>query len=157
MISVGVLVLCSFAAPLPFQPEVARLRAQVASYLDTKSASELVQTAERWRKLPVEDRVRLVELLSRHLVSTKPARLPDPEDLIIWYRLDKGELTWPGHGLSVRQDVFIVGGRAAWALYWIMGGEDLPELNEGLSRDERQRRVEEILLRVRRFQAEAVR
>jgi hypothetical protein len=61
MISVGVLVLWSFAAPLPFQHESARLRAQVASYLDTNSASELVQTAERWRKLPVGDRVRLAE------------------------------------------------------------------------------------------------
>jgi hypothetical protein len=67
---------------------------------------------------------------------------------MIPYRLEKGELQFHGHGLVVSQDLFTMGGRAAWAIGKLLD-EELPELNGGLTADEWANRADEIVGRVK--------
>jgi hypothetical protein len=105
----------------------------------------LRSTVESWKSLPVDSRMPLVNLLARHLMSIKRIGVNNPEDLIIPYRYDRGDLKNLGHGYCVKQDLFIVGGKAAWAIEELMGiPMSLPEINEGLAKQERAKRAEEI-------------
>jgi len=49
--------------------------------------------------------------------------LTNTADLIIWDRIQTGELKFYGHGGGMQEDVFTVAGRASWILNW-MTGED---------------------------------
>jgi hypothetical protein len=49
--------------------------------------------------------------------------LTNSADLIIWDRIQTGELKFYGHGGGMQEDIFTVAGRASWILNW-MTGED---------------------------------
>jgi hypothetical protein len=49
--------------------------------------------------------------------------LSNTADLIIWDRIQTGELKFYGHGGGMQEDIFTVAGRASWILNW-MTGED---------------------------------
>ena len=49
--------------------------------------------------------------------------LTNTADLIIWDRIQTGELKFYGHGGGMQEDIFTVAGRASWILNW-MTGED---------------------------------
>jgi len=49
--------------------------------------------------------------------------LTNTADLIIWDRIQTGELIFYGHGGGMQEDIFTVAGRASWILNW-MTGED---------------------------------
>jgi len=49
--------------------------------------------------------------------------LTNTTDLIIWDRIQTGELKFYGHGGGMHEDIFTVAGRASWILNW-MTGED---------------------------------
>jgi hypothetical protein len=49
--------------------------------------------------------------------------LTNTSDLIIWDRIQTGELKFYGHGGGMQEDIFTVSGRASWILNW-MTGED---------------------------------
>ncbi len=105
---------------------------QVAGYLAAEQWPDLFRTVEAWCLLPRADRVRLVGLLAPALESRKRVPLRTPEDLIIMYRWGTGDLEFKGHGGFVNQDLFTVGGRAAWAVEELLD-IGMPELNEGLT------------------------
>jgi len=107
-------------------------RRQAIDYLAAKEWPVLIQTVEAWSGLPKADRARLVEHLTPAVKDRRRVPLEEVQDLIIFYRLSTGDLTYQGHGGIVGQDLFITGGRAAWALEKLLDVE-LPELNEGLT------------------------
>jgi hypothetical protein len=61
-------------------------------------------------------------LISRLSNKTKIG-LVNTADLIIWDRIQTGELKFYGHGGGMQEDIFTVAGRASWILNW-MTGED---------------------------------
>jgi hypothetical protein len=118
-----------------------------------KSASRLVETddyatvrttAAQWQNLPPAERRLLIVLLSTHLGNTRKVGLRNTADLYIPYRAVTGDLSPPsGMGYWTPQDLYVVGGRVAWAIGELMGvAPGLPELNEGLTKEEWDRRVQ---------------
>lgn len=147
MFTATLVLLLSHNAPVP--PENRFMRKQVTDYLAAEKWPAVFQTVEAWSCLPKADRVRLAELLAPAVTNRKRMLLKEVEDLIIPYRVDKGDLTFHGHGLVVRQDLFTTGGRAAWAIARLLD-TDLPELNEGLTADEWAARAADIAGRIKK-------
>ena len=125
----------------------------VSAYLTREAFDDVWKPVEAWAKLPASDRARVVELLVPALTDVRRVGLRDTADLIISYRIDKGDLNFYGHGWIVRQDLFTTGGRAAWAISRLMD-TDLPELNAGLTADEWAKRAADIAKRAKAFQAD---
>jgi hypothetical protein len=147
MFTAVVALLASCPTHLGLVPDARPLTKQVAAYLASKQWPEVFRTVKAWSKLPKDDQTRLAELLTKSLIDRSPVQLRDTQDLIIPYRLARGELNDRGHGLVVCQDLFTVGGRAAWALSRLLE-TDLPYLNDGLTAEEWVKRVADITRRV---------
>jgi len=47
--------------------------------------------------------------------------LTNSADLIIWDRIQTGELKFYGHGGGMQEDIFTIAGRASWILNWMTG------------------------------------
>ncbi|HXG08322.1 MAG TPA: hypothetical protein VNK04_00885 [Gemmataceae bacterium] len=122
---------------------------QVNDYLTAEKWPVLFQTVEAWSRLPKVDRAKIVALLTPAIADCKRVPLQEVEDLIIPYRVAKGDLKFQGHGLVVRQDLFTAGGRAAWAIGRLLE-VDLPELHGGLTVDEWNTRVADIASRIKK-------
>lgn len=140
----------SVAVALPGAPDPEKLRKQkelsdkVESFLIETDYPKLRKVVAVWGTLSASDRVLLTEIISNHLRTTTKSGLTNPQDLIIPYRNDVGDLKFQGHGDVVYQDLFIVGGKAAWMIEELTGVR-LPEINEGLDKDSRERRANEIV------------
>jgi hypothetical protein len=147
------LALLAFGPGAPPEPKAKPMPEQVSIYLTHEQWDAVWKPVEAWVKLPVADRVKLVELLTPPLTDVRHVGLRDTADLIIWYRIDKGDLKFYGHGWGVQQDLFTTGGRAAWAISRLMD-KDLPELNAGLTAEEWAKRAAEIAKRAKAFQAD---
>ncbi|MCU0702403.1 MAG: hypothetical protein MUF18_00240 [Fimbriiglobus sp.] len=124
------------------------VRELVKTYLAAEKYPAVSKTVKAWERLPKGDQLRLAELLVPSLTDCGRVSLKDPEDMIILYRLETGDLQYQGHGFAVKQDLFTVGGRAAWAIEKLLGDE-MPELNGGLTGDEWARRAADIAKRVK--------
>jgi hypothetical protein len=153
--------LCVFTAPGGVAPGVGRMASQdddqnpeVTAFLTDERWPEVRRIAEAWSKRPPAERARLAGELAPALTDRRLVGLRDPEDLIIVHRLLTGDLKWQGHGLVVRQDLFVTGGRAAWAISRLMDA-DVPELNAGLTPEQWEGRAAVIARQVKDFQAAA--
>ncbi len=130
-------------APPPPDSAQKRFAEQVSAYLLEPDYPKFLQTVEGWKKLPLGDRARLVGLLGKHLASTERPGVTNPADLMIPYRFKTKDLKPSGHGHFVLHDLFIVGGKAAWAIEQLTGVDArLPEINEGQTKEERAKQVE---------------
>ena len=124
-------------------PELRPDAKQVADYLAAEELPALLQAGGVWYRLRKADRNRVVDLLTPALASRKRVPLRETADLIITYRWATGDLEFYGHGGFVDQDLFTVGGRAAWAIGELLDVK-LPELNEGLTFKDWAARVNDI-------------
>ncbi|MFO0849784.1 MAG: hypothetical protein U0871_14705 [Gemmataceae bacterium] len=114
-----------------------------------KDCPTLHKVISDWKSLGLLSRVRLVDALTPHLTDQTKVGVANPADLMISYRFKTGELKFYGHGWGPGQDLFLVGGKAAWAINVLMGpdGEStssavgLPELDGGLTKEEWDRRA----------------
>ena len=104
-----------------------------------------------WETLPRPVRVRLATALVPALHTTAFVRPTNTADLMVPYRLQTGELKHIGFGLLIRQDVFLSGGRAAFAISRLIGDEDLPVLDGGLAAGEWNKRALAIEAKVKAF------
>ena len=129
-------------------PESLKLRKQVVAYLKIKEWPELQRIAQAWTKLPKADRVHLATMLLPYISRRETVELRNTGDLIILYRWDTGDLKVRPAGQRVEQDLFIKGGRAAWALAQLFPDVKLPELNDGMSREEWYKRTKVITERI---------
>ena len=129
-------------------PDSLQLRKQVVAYLKTKQWPELQRIAQAWTKLPEADRVHLATMLLPYMSRRETVDLHNTGDLIILYRWDTGDLKVRPAGQRVEQDLFISGGRAAWAFAQLFPKVKLPELNDGMSREEWYNRTKAITERV---------
>ena len=147
------LLASGLAAPPATGSKPKSLAEQVSSCLTHEQWDEVWKPVEAWAKLPAADRAQLVGLLIPALTDVRYVALRDTADLVIWYRLGKGEMKFQGHGWGIDQDLFTTGGRAAWAISRLMD-TDLPELNAGLTADEWAKRAADIAKRAKAFQAD---
>ncbi len=132
------------AAPVPDTVRK-QLDNEASAYVLEPDYPKFLRTVEEWKKLPLGHRAQLIESLARHLNSTQKPGVVNPDDLIIPYRIKTKDLKFYGHGHLVMQDLFIVGGKAAWAIEQLTGVDTwLPEINEGQTKEERAKRVEVI-------------
>lgn len=124
----------------------------VEAYLTTREFDAVMDPAVRsWRAAAPATRVAVAAALAARLADTSHA---DIRDVGLFFVPSRGRPNDPAagqHGVLVRQDVFVVGGRAAWALEMLFGGMVLPELSETLDPQTRSRRVATIREVVRQY------
>ncbi|MEL7340385.1 MAG: hypothetical protein AAGM67_07870, partial [Bacteroidota bacterium] len=75
------------------------------------------------------------ELIFR-LTYTEVVGLKNYRDIIIWDRVDSGDMTLDGPGAEVKDDLFAVAGRANYLLKNLTG-EDFGDIGMATSREER--------------------
>ena len=147
MLTISILALSLLAPDRDAIEQDRALNQQVQNYLAVKPYPELSRTVQAWSKYPDSNRRRLTLKLIDKLSDRTFVGLAKPQDLIIFYRLNTGDLQLQGHGGVVYQDLFLVGGRAAWALSEMYAVRGLPELNAGLSQEEWNKRAKHITAR----------
>jgi len=126
-------------------------KAEVALVLSDHRWPKVMDTIARWEKLPRPVRVRLAMELRPALHTTAFVRPTNTADLMVPYRIRTGELKHVGLGLHVRQDVFLSGGRAAFAIERLTGADDFPTLDGGLTPGEWNGRALAIEAKVKAF------
>jgi hypothetical protein len=109
---------------------------RVNEYLTEPDCRTLERTVGEWVKRPVTDRARVVEMLAPHLKRTdKPGLTHHQDGVRISYRLEVGDQKHGSFRWSTKQDLFLVGGRAAWAIERVANtNATLPELSAGTLR-----------------------
>jgi hypothetical protein len=91
---------------------------------------------EQWSKsLSPEARKELIILLVMSVRSDKELAVVNYADMVVTSRVHSGKMAGSIPGLWLRQDVFILGGRCAWAIEQLLHCE-LPEFSEGLKEPE---------------------
>lgn len=134
---------------------------QIAEVLSHPSASVFMRhLAETWPKLPQTARARLAAKLLPSLRSMTKAVLAEAGDLNVTYRVNSGEMKAQGMGLTVDQDLFLTGGRAAFAVSCLLSEDGFPDpsvavLDGGLTADEWTKRADAIEAKVKAFAAKA--
>ncbi len=126
------------------------LREQATTFLEEKDYTLSRKFIERWQFLPKPCKIVLLETLACRLSSNKRIKLVNTEDMIIPSRLFSGDMQWPGHGYVIRQDLFVAGGKAAWAIAELIGTE-LPEVTEGQTKKERAAMAVKIEQRIKEY------
>lgn len=124
----------------------------VSAFIAEPDLPALLKTQESWKRLSLSKRVRLAELFATHLPNRTKVGVKRPADLIISSRVNSGELKLYGHGWMPGQDLFLIGGKAAWAISELMApceipwgqGVTLPELDGTLPAAVWDQRVAEI-------------
>jgi hypothetical protein len=96
-----------------------------------------------WSKLPASAKRILLLALSDKLTSTQELKLENIEDMVVMSRLQAGKMKWHMHGVILRQDVFMAGGRCAWAIEKVLGSK-LPSIEADMEAKELEERVRTI-------------
>jgi hypothetical protein len=116
-----------------------------------ESMSDMHDRLRYYQHLSGENRRRMVYVMASHLGTRARVRTTDLADDMVKYRVQIGEVKIRAQGLWIEQDLFIVGGRAAWAIAEITG-LSVPELNEGLTPQEYQARVDKIKAKLKCYE-----
>jgi hypothetical protein len=111
---------------------------------DIHTMRDMDERLRLYQRMSGGDRRRVVHRMAAYLAARDRVRTTNLDDSIILYRVRRGDMPMRAQGGVVAQDLFIVGGRAAWAIAEITG-LSIPELNEGLSPQEYQARVDKII------------
>lgn len=104
-----------------------------------------------WCVLTDRQKSRILIKLAESLNSNSKVPLVGVQPVLIPYRMKTGELKFAGHGRIVQQDLFFVGGRAAWAIFVLLKDEGLPVLDGGLSAGGWDKRALAIAAKVKAF------
>jgi len=107
------------------------VQAAADELLATEDCRKLLRLPAQWKKLPESSRRELVIVLLGKMESLQPLKLTDYADMAVKSRVAAKKMQWHGHGLFLDQDVFIVGGRCAWAIEEMLGCK-LPPITEEL-------------------------
>ena len=115
--------------------------AAIETLLNDHEWASVCDLPDAWRKeFNEREMKRLIVALLRRLSSTKAVKLDNVADLAVKSRVKAKKMTFEGHGMLIDQDVFIEGGRSAWAVEQLLDCH-LPAIEEGLSKEELSRRA----------------
>ena len=109
------------------------LQKNLAELMTTQEYPVLQKLVIQWRVgLSDASRARLVQLLLERMPSNEPLTLRNYADMFIMSRVESGKMEFMGHGVMVEQDLFLEGGRSAWAIQELLGCT-LPPIEDGLT------------------------
>ena len=111
------------------------------------SYSKMVSRVQHWQKLPVAARVKILDELVARLMDTSPTPVSEPNDMIVNSRIKSGQVV-ELHGVVLSHDVYIAGGRMAWAIEELLRVEGLPEITEGQNKAARAAAARQIAIAV---------
>lgn len=115
---------------------------EVDLLIRTSDFQQLRKKVNAWKKQDKVMQKHLISQLASRLDSTKPLKLENYADLIVWSRLQGGKMKFHGHGYVLKQDVFLENGRCAWAIEELLKIE-LPTFTENMAAKELTRTVRE--------------
>ena len=121
---------------------------EASAYCRDPNYHNLRKTIGTWQTLPKPARVIVIETLFRRLPSDEVIKLRSTGDLMIESRIDSGDLKFGGHGHSIEQDLFTIGGKAAWAIGELISVDNLPMIVEGQTNKERAEIIKTIRTRI---------
>jgi len=122
-------------------------RKVVQTFFAETKYGRCVELTRAWRILPPSGKIGLLEALAESLTSRREAAFSDVSDMAVWHRVAAGRMKFDGMGVLLKQDVFIEGGRAAWAIERIIDVR-LPAVTDELSDEKLRARVDVIRLAV---------
>ena len=136
--------LCSLFAAATFgaEPSTApSTEAQVAAYLGEQDFGKSSAILRAWKTAGPDQKIALMEELEKSLGSTKAIPLTNTADMMVWSRPSQGN--FDGHGLILKQDVYVVGGKAAWAMEFVLDLQ-LPPILEKMAEEDKSRSIAQI-------------
>ena len=133
----------NLAADIPEREgQTSRVHALTRSLLEERDYEKLRLIRMQMAEAPAEMRKELILSLLRRLQSTKPIGLENFSDVQVESRIASGKMQFLGHGVLIKQDIFIEGGRCAWAIERILDVK-LPPIREGMHVQDLARAFEE--------------
>ena len=109
-------LLCMGLAMGAVQPQPDDPRREVDAFLAESDLSKCRQQIARWRLLPGKEQLSVLNSLASRLSDVTKNPVVNLKDLAVGPRIRAGELPDPGFGQRTEQDVFIIGGKAGWAI-----------------------------------------
>lgn len=91
---------------------------KVLSIIDDSIHFEDILIAKSWS---IYNYKQIFPHLVSRLSNKKKVGLTNTADLIIWCRIETGDLKFYGHGGGISEDIFTIAGRASWILNEITG------------------------------------
>jgi hypothetical protein len=99
----------------------------------TSDFGDLNSIVKKWAEtLSSSEKTALIRKLAFGLYSKEPLSVTDYGSVTIQSRVESGKMSKVKDGPVFKQDIFIEGGRCAWALEYLTGGE-LPTISESSS------------------------
>jgi hypothetical protein len=103
-----------------------------------------------WRALTTGQQKELIVLLLKNMESTQVLKLVNYQDVAVESRVRAKKMSWHMHGTLLKQDIFIVGGRCAWAIEELLGCT-LPSITEDMKPEALHKAVQEAHFAIIRF------
>ncbi|MBT3291747.1 MAG: hypothetical protein HN380_30675 [Victivallales bacterium] len=88
------------------------------SATDIRPLADLIR---EWRRYAPPYREKTLQALASQLTSVTESRMTETGNMAILHRVVSGEMPFPARGTVIVQDIFIKGGRAAWAIEKLIG------------------------------------
>jgi len=146
------LPVCSFADTRAPGPDTMQAQVQQAvdALLTTKDWLQLYRLVnETWPKtLPEAVQKQLIVALLKRMPSDRALVLENTCDMVIMSRLAAGKMSFAGHGIILQQDLYLEGGRCAWAIEELIGSTGLPAITEGMTPAQREEAARQAAYRV---------
>lgn len=120
--------------------------AEISIMTQETAYSRMVLCVKRWQALPLSDRLSILDGLVSRLTDTSLTPVSDPEDMVVFSRIKSGKTDIPGVVLS--HDVYIAGGRMAWAVERLLRIKGLPRITEEQRQDDRLAATRQITIAV---------
>ena len=125
--------------------------AEARRFLAMTSCPDAFNVLEIWTKRSPSYKLHLAKTLAKSLQNNAVVKLRSTADLIIPNRIVTGGLMAYSHGYCPGQDVFLVGGRAAWGIAELTNLDQLPTLDDTLTAGEWNKRALAIEVKVKAF------
>jgi hypothetical protein len=97
--------------------------------IDTATQLSQIGSAKSWC---IKNYQKAFPYLVASLSNKRKVGLINAADLIIWDRLETGDLIFYGHGGVITEDIFTIAGRASWILNQLTG-ENFAEIHGNLT------------------------
>jgi hypothetical protein len=111
--------------------------AEIVSLLKTHDFEVMAQIIKMWKATPLSRRIDLLSALLPHVSSGSETPINNATDMVVRSRLRPTKREFPGHNLILLQDVYVEGGRAAWAIEELVGTAITPIVANSTLEDRR--------------------
>lgn len=134
------MALCCLAQPTTLPATRAIL---VTDYLNERKFPNCWKIITLWQQTSGDVKIVILQELEDHLSDLNTMEVENFDDTVILPRArKKGIIRGFGHGAILQQDIFIRGGKAAWAIEELLGLQ-LPPITEKMPKEDLDRIVRE--------------